>query len=51
MGKHIGFDKLQKQIAARGDVRDAAAVAYHIGVQKYGKKKMAAKAAAGRKKG
>lgn len=44
------FAKLEKSIAAKGKVRDAAAVAASIGRKKYGAKKMAKMAAAGRKR-
>jgi hypothetical protein len=48
--QHIGFEKLEKKIAAKGDVSDPGAVAAAIGRQKYGAKAMARKAAAGRRK-
>ena len=44
------FAKLEKSIAARGGVKDAAAVAASIGRKKYGAKKMATMAAKGRKR-
>jgi hypothetical protein len=37
--KYMGFKKLEKSIAAKGDVRDPGAVAAAIGRKKYGKKK------------
>lgn len=46
---HIGFKKLKGQLAKKG-VRNPGAVAYSIGVKKYGKAGMARKAAAGRKR-
>ncbi len=49
-GKHIGFDKLESQIARKGDVSNPAAVAAAIGRKKYGAAAMAKKAAAGRRK-
>lgn len=48
--KYMGFKKLEKSIAAKGDVRDPAAVAASIGRKKYGQKAMTAKAVAGKKK-
>lgn len=48
-GKHIGFKRLKGQLARKG-VRDPGGLAYRIGVRKYGKAGMAAKAAAGRAK-
>lgn len=45
------FAKLEKSIAAKGGVKNPAAVAASIGRKKYGAKKMAAMAAKGRKKG
>lgn len=50
LGSGKRFQKLERSIAARGDVRDPAAVAASIGRKKYGAKKMAKLAAAGRKK-
>lgn len=47
--EHLGFDKLKDKVAEEG-ARDPAAVAAAVGREKYGAKKMAAKAAAGRKK-
>lgn len=48
-GKHIGFRKLRAQLAAKG-ARNPGGLAYKIGVKKYGKAGMAAKAAAGRRR-
>lgn len=48
---HIGFNKLASRLAKRGGVRNPRAVAAAIGRKKYGKKGMARKAAAGRRKG
>lgn len=45
----VGFKKLTKQLAARG-ARNPKALAAWIGRKKYGKKGMAKKSAAGRKK-
>jgi hypothetical protein len=47
---HIGFDTLKAKLAAKGNVTDPAGLAAKIGREKYGKKGMAALAAAGRKK-
>lgn len=44
------FAKLEKSIAARGDVRDPGAVAAAIGRAKYGKKKFQQFAAKGRRR-
>lgn len=44
------FAKLEKSIAKRGGVKDPAAVAAAVGRKKYGAKKMAKMAAAGRKR-
>lgn len=45
------FKKLQMSLERKGYSKDAAgAIAYKIGVQKYGKKGMAKKAALGRKR-
>ena len=44
------FAKLEKSIAARGGMKNPAAVAASIGRKKYGAKKMAAMAAKGRKR-
>ena len=49
--KHMGFSKLEKEIARRGDVRDPGAVAASIGRKKYGKEKFEKAAAAGKKLG
>jgi hypothetical protein len=49
LGSGERFATLKKKIAARGDVRDAGAVAAAIGRKKYGSKKFAKLAAAGRK--
>ena len=49
--KYMGFKKLEKSIAARGDVKDPAAVAASIGRKKYGKAKFQKAAAAGKKLG
>ena len=49
--KYMGFSKLEKEIAKRGDVRDPGAVAASIGRKKYGKEKFQKAAAAGRKLG
>jgi hypothetical protein len=49
--KYMGFEKLEKSIAQRGDVRDPAAVAASIGRKKYGKEKFQKAAAAGKKLG
>lgn len=46
---HIGFKKLKAKFAAQGK-RNPGGLAYHVGVKKYGKAGMAAKAAVGRKK-
>jgi len=47
--KYMGFKKLEKSIAATGDVKDAGAVAAAIGREKYGKKAFQKAAAAGKK--
>jgi hypothetical protein len=47
--KYMGFKKLKASIAAKGDVRNPAAVAAAIGRKKYGKEKFQAMAAAGKK--
>lgn len=44
---YVGFKKLEHKIAARGDVRDAGAVAASIGRHKYGKKAFQKHAARG----
>jgi hypothetical protein len=49
--KYMGFKKLEKSIAAKGDVKDAGAVAAAIGREKYGKKAFQKAAAAGKKMG
>lgn len=49
--KYMGFKKLEKSIAAKGDVKDPAAVAAAIGREKYGKKKFQKAAATGKKLG
>lgn len=46
---HIGFKKLEHEIAAKGNVSNPAAVAASIGRKKYGEKEMAHKSAEGRK--
>jgi hypothetical protein len=50
LGSGARFAKLKKQVAAKGNVRDPAAVAAAIGRKKYGAKKMAQMSAAGRKR-
>lgn len=45
---YVGFKKLEGEIAAKGNVRDAGAVAASIGRKKYGKKKFQAAAAKGK---
>ena len=49
--KYMGFSKLEKEIAKRGDARDPGAVAASIGRKKYGKEKFQKAAAAGKKLG
>ena len=49
--KYMGFSKLEREIAKRGDVRDPGAVAASIGRKKYGKEKFQKAAAAGKKLG
>ena len=44
---YIGFKKLEHKIAAKGNVRDAGAVAASIGRKKYGKKSFQQHAAQG----
>lgn len=44
---YVGFDRLKKDIASKGDVRDAGAVAAAIGRKKYGKKAFQKHAARG----
>jgi hypothetical protein len=46
----IGFKRLRNQLARRKGIRNPDAVAATIGRKKYGKKGMAKKAAAGRRK-
>jgi len=50
LGSGERFAKLTKSIAARGDVKNPAAVAAAIGRKKYGAEKMQKMAAAGRKR-
>lgn len=50
LGSGARFRKLEQSIAAKGEVDNPAAVAAAIGRKKYGKKKMEAMAAKGRKK-
>jgi hypothetical protein len=50
LGSGARFKKLKKEIAAKGNVRDPAAVAAAIGRKKYGAKRMQKMAAAGRRK-
>jgi hypothetical protein len=50
LGSGKRFANLKRSIAARGNVRNPGAVAASIGRKKYGKKKMAKMAAAGRKR-
>jgi hypothetical protein len=47
--KYMGFKKLEKSIASKGDVKDPAAVAASIGREKYGSEKFQKAAAAGKK--
>jgi hypothetical protein len=51
MEKYMGFSKLEKSLAARGDVKDPGAVAASIGRKKYGKAKFQKAAAKGHKLG
>jgi len=51
MEKYMGFEKLEKSLAARGDVKDPGAVAASIGRKKYGKAKFQKAAAKGHKLG
>ena len=51
LGSGRRFAKLEESIASKGNVEDPAAVASIIGRKKYGSKKMAKMAAAGRKRG
>lgn len=50
LGSGARFKALSKSIAARGNVSDPDAVAAAIGRNKYGAKKMASMAAAGRRR-
>lgn len=45
---YVGFEKLKKQLAAKG-AKNPAGLAAHIGRKKYGKKKFQRAAAKGRK--
>lgn len=47
--EHVGFKKLEGEIAKKGGASDPAAVAASIGIKKYGKAGMEEKAQAGRK--
>ena len=47
--EHVGFEKLEHEIAAKGGAENPAAVAAAIGRKKYGEAEMAKKSAAGRK--
>lgn len=49
LGTGTRFKKLEKSIAAKGDVSDPAAVAAAIGRKKYGAKKMTKLAQKGKK--
>ena len=49
LGTGKRFEKLEKSIAAKGDVKDPKAVAAAIGRKKFGTKKMAKMAAKGKK--
>lgn len=49
-GNYVGYRKLKRKLSRRKGVRNAGALAAHIGRKKYGKKKMARFAAAGRRK-
>lgn len=51
LGSGARFKRLKKKLAKRKDVRDPGALAAAIGRKKFGKKKMAKMAAAGRRKG
>lgn len=51
LGSGKRFQNLEQSIAARGNVRNPAAVAAAIGRKKYGAAKMAKMSAAGRKRG
>lgn len=48
LGSGQRFDQLEAKIAAKGDVRDPAAVAAAIGRKKYGKRKFQSLAAHGK---
>lgn len=48
--EHLGFEKLEHKLAHRKGVTNPKALAAYIGREKYGKKGMAKKAAAGRRK-
>ena len=48
--KHLGFAKLKRKLAHKKGVKNAGALAASIGRKKYGAKKMAKMAAAGKKK-
>lgn len=50
IGSGARFKALESKIAKRGDVDNPAAVAASIGRKKFGAKKMASMAAAGRKR-
>jgi hypothetical protein len=50
LGSGKRFEQLEKKIAAKGDVENPKAVAAAIGRKKYGAKKMAKMAAAGKRK-
>jgi hypothetical protein len=50
LGSGKRFDKLEKSIATKGDVKDPAAVAAAIGRKKYGNTKMQKLATAGKKR-
>ena len=47
--EHVGFEKLEHEIAAKGGAENPAAVAAAIGRKKYGEAEMAKKSAAGLK--
>lgn len=48
--EHLGFSKLEHKLAHEKGITNPAAVAAHIGREKYGAAGMAKKSAAGRKK-
>ena len=50
LGSGARFKKLKGQLAKKKGIRDPGAVAAAIGRKKYGKKRMAKMAAAGRKR-